>query len=342
MMRRLRGRIVTLPLVLALFAGLGSASARAVDTEGGDKIYKRTLLSTVWVVVPVSDGRAMTGTGSLIDLKHKIILTNYHVVRNRDEAIVFFPIMKQKGEIVAERDFYRKEGARIRGKVIARDVKKDLALIKLELVPDKAKALPLATESPSPGQRLHSIGNPGASGALWVYTQGTVRQVYHKKFRTGDKGEKDSFEVDARIVETQSPVNSGDSGGPVVNDRSELVAVTQGNVSEDQARLVSIFIDVSEVKKFLASNKVSFAAPVARSGGDKPKTEAASDKSKELPVETPAAKAERDAASKLKLAKRFADDGLPEKARKWYQEIIDTYPKTKAASQAKELLDKLK
>jgi len=61
--------------------------------------------------------------------------------------------------------------------------KRDLALIQLEgAIPTEARSLKLSKESPSPGQRVHSVGNPGASGALWVYTPGSVRQVYHHKF----------------------------------------------------------------------------------------------------------------------------------------------------------------
>jgi len=59
-----------------------------------------------------------------------------------------------------------------------------------------------------------------------VYTSGTVRQVYRKKWVAGD--EHKVFHLDAEIVETQSPTNAGDSGGPLVNDRAELVGVTQG------------------------------------------------------------------------------------------------------------------
>jgi TolA-binding protein len=53
-------------------------------------------------------------------------------------------------------------------------------------------------------------------------------------------------------------------------------------------------------------------------------------------------KDEQAAASKLNLAKDLADNGKTEKARERYQDIIRLYPKTKAAEEARELLDKLK
>src|SRR5207249_1567090 len=162
----------------------GAAGRVNGQADGSEKIYQKTLKSTVWVVVPVGkDGNKLkvkSGTGSLIDANRRLILTNYHVVEGSDkEVFVLFPTYEK--------------------------------------------------------------GKPGA-----------VRQVYRKQFSTSGKDGKDSFKVDARVVETQSPVNSGDSGGPVVNDQGELVAVVQGHAPDAQARLVSYFIDVSEVKALMA------------------------------------------------------------------------------------------
>jgi tetratricopeptide (TPR) repeat protein len=52
------------------------------------------------------------------------------------------------------------------------------------------------------------------------------------------------------------------------------------------------------------------------------------------------AKNERDAARQLKLAKALAGEGLVDKAKRRYQEIIEKYPNTKAAEEAKRLLEK--
>jgi S1-C subfamily serine protease len=313
--------------------------AAAADGDGAEKVYQRTLRSTVWVVVPRGD-RIGSGAGSLVDVPKRLVITNYHLVGERDDVLIFFPIIQKNGDVVAERSTYRKSATGIRGKVVARESKKDLALIQLEALPRDARALFLARESPKTGQRLHSIGNPGTSDALWVYTEGTVRQVYHKQFRTTGKNDE-GFEIDARIVETSSPVNAGDSGGPVVNDKGELVAVTQGHLADSQARLVSLAIDVSEVRKILASKGVTKLATLPGTAPDKPRAQATADTAQK-PDEDPAEKMEKDAARKLKLAKMLAEDGLVDKARLRYKEIIETYPKTKAADDARQLLEKLK
>jgi hypothetical protein len=60
----------------------------------------------------------------------------------------------------------------------------------------------------------------------------------------------------------------------------------------------------------------------------KPKTEDAADK------------VEQEAARKLKFAKMFEADGLVDKAREKYKEIIEKYPNTQAAKEAERLLKK--
>ena len=119
-------------------------------------------------------------------------------------------------------------------------------------MPDGVQAMPLAADSVAPAQSVHSVGNPGDSGALWVYTPGRVRQVYHKRWKSqlGD----DTVQFEADVVETDSATNPGDSGGPLVNDKAQLVGVTQGGAVN--ARLLSTFIDVAEVRLLLNSREV--------------------------------------------------------------------------------------
>src|SRR5262249_56449653 len=126
-----------------------------------------------------------------------------------------------------------------------RDTRRDLAVLRLDSLPDHVKAMPLAARSAGPGDTVHSVGNSGVLvGKLWRYTAGKVRSVYQAEILTEDGLLK------ARILETQSPINGGDSGGPLVNDRGELVGVV--NSTQKQSRLVSCSVDVGEVRAFLA------------------------------------------------------------------------------------------
>lgn len=301
---------------LAAVVALSLAGSALAQPDAGSRVYRDTLKATVWIQSDRGTTRA-SGTGSLIDRPRHLILTNYHVVGDVDRVNVFFPYYEPgRSTPVAEKDFYQKRARElaVRGRVVARDKQADLAFIQIDKVPAGAHALTLAPRSPSPGEPVHSVGNPGQSGALWVYTPGKVRQVYHKRWRARLDSGLVTFE--ARVIETDSPTNPGDSGGPLVNDRGELVGVTQGGSVDAQS--LSLFVDVSEVKRFLATRAVrdvpTLTAPEARADAKPIKDEArffsaeavakaneeikqiAHRYGKELLVETYAAVPEADAA----------------------------------------------
>jgi len=230
---------------LVTFACVTGFLLAPTETRADAKVYLQTLRSTTWVLAKNSSGTS-SGTGVLVDASRKLILTNFHVVGDARVAVVFFPEIQGDKPIVSRQhylDNVRKLG--LRGRVVAADRKRDLALIQLEKLPEGTQALTLAKTSASPGEEVQSVGNAGATEALWVYTSGTVRAVYKKQFRTG------AGEHDFTVVETQSPINSGDSGGPVVNNQGELVAISQSIAPN--ARLISYCVDISEVNEFLGS-----------------------------------------------------------------------------------------
>src|SRR5262249_44587427 len=156
-----------------------------LESLEGQEVFNRLIKSTAWIVTVVPDG-TVTGSGSLIDRDNKLVLTNYHVVMDhltkKGRISVFFP-MYDKGKLVMEKERYRKLVDRKEGipcHVVHHDKKRDLALVKLVEVPEGIQPLKIARTSPFPGQRVHSLGNPGRSGALWAYTNGSVKAVYQK------------------------------------------------------------------------------------------------------------------------------------------------------------------
>lgn len=212
------------------------------------ELYRKTLPSTGWIVV-ISDDGVGSGTGWVVDRKEKLLVTNHHVVIDPDHQVaaddmlrIFFP-WQEAGRLVTERNDYLENAEAVRGEVFDADSRRDLAVIRVKSLPDDAAEIPLASASSTPGETVYSIGNPGQSSALWVFTSGAVRQVYLLKARA--PWGRQEF----RAVMTQSPTNPGDSGGPVVNDRGRLVAVTESY--RIGARLISNCIDVSEVRDYL-------------------------------------------------------------------------------------------
>src|SRR5439155_20629840 len=98
------------------------------QSDAGIQVYQNVLKSTVWIRSERGNAVA-TGSGSLIDRRRCMILTNYHVVGSIDRATVFFPAYRD-GKVIAERNYYRRARG-IRGEVKARDQQADLAILQL-------------------------------------------------------------------------------------------------------------------------------------------------------------------------------------------------------------------
>ena len=228
--------------MLGLFA-LPLISAVVLANEAN---YSQTLASTAWIITSNAEEETSTGTGVFVDADKRLVLTNAHVVGDSRSAVVFFPELEE-GQPKVKRKHYLDNVLKLAqpGKVVAIDRKRDLALIELPKVPERAKAIELAEASVTPGSSVDMIGNPGGSDVLWAYTSGTVRLVYDKKFKS------DHGEHEFKVVETQSPIKPGDSGGPVVNSEGKLVAIAQS--FSPQMNLVSYCVDIAEIKAFLAS-----------------------------------------------------------------------------------------
>ena len=215
-------------------------------------VRDRLLKSITWIVTQLPKGVTISGSGTLIDRQNRLVLTNYHVISqaHKGKLRVFFPMKDPKGNYIFEKERYIRVLDRdgIPCHVLHQDTKRDLAIVQLVDLPAGVQTLPIAKKSVSGGDHIHVMGSPGASGSLWAYTPGSVKNVYHKKWIIPGHGKDDpTLDLDCRVVEHTAPVNAGDSGGPNVNDRKELIGVTQGGVNPLFASNVNVAIDVSEV-----------------------------------------------------------------------------------------------
>ncbi|MHB1426447.1 MAG: HEAT repeat domain-containing protein, partial [Gemmataceae bacterium] len=244
----------------------GSASVRVA--EDSKRVFRDLLKSTVWVVWQagyVSGG----GSGWIVDVPLRLAITNAHVIGDQKRVLVFFPAYDEKKELISTPEPYvrnvRQRG--IEAEVLVFNDKRDLALLKVKQLPLDAQALVFAPKSAEPGEAVHAVGTAGINlptleGQLWQYTSGKVKQVSQAQYsvlRTGARIRR-AASIDATVLITQPSVGGGDSGGPVVNDRLELVAVTSSLSATlgGGMELESPSIDVREVRFFLEEAYRSF------------------------------------------------------------------------------------
>lgn len=210
------------------------------------EIYQRTLKGTAWVIAEREKSRRTWGTAWVIDEQNCLLVTNDHVVKGAEELKVYFPAYR-RSRLMTNQGHYDKKEIPLIGRVVDSYPEKDLAVIRVAALPVGARQLELAAPENDiqPGEDAFSLGNPaGIMESMWIFTSGTVRQVLDAEYSLSN-----GQTIKARVVESQAPINPGDSGGPVVNDRGEVVAIV--DAFDTDASLRTMFIHVSEVRDYM-------------------------------------------------------------------------------------------
>ena len=234
--------VIVILLSLTIFAA-ATLGVNTKSAHGDEGVFKQLIQSSTWILTP--DGR---GSGVLIDSVNRSVVTNAHVVGKHSSAIVIFPEFRN-GKLIHETKYYLENVKQlgIKATVVAKDVARDVAVLKLSSLPSGVDAIELG-ESAQAGQAVHSIGNPSASGAKWIYSGGKVRANYYSTFRSG--GKMRQFQK----LETYIPTSAGVSGGPIADSDSLLVGINQGHRNNVDG--FSYGVDISEIKYVLKKHRL--------------------------------------------------------------------------------------
>ncbi len=138
------------------------------------------------------------GSGVVIS-KDGLILTAAHVVHISDSVHVEL-----------------KNGEKVLGKIIASEPTADIALVKLEKVPDDLQPATLGdSDKVSVGEDIFIIGAPYGIGHSL-----TVGYISGKR-----KPPEKSMFADVEFFQTDAAVNVGNSGGPMFNMKGEVIGI---------------------------------------------------------------------------------------------------------------------
>jgi S1-C subfamily serine protease len=148
------------------------------------------------------------GSGFVLD-KEGHILTNNHVIDNAQRIEV----------TLADKHRYK-------ATVVGIDKQHDLALLQIA-APNLSPATLAESNGLVVGQRVYAIGNPfGLSGTM---TRGIISAIRSISGPTGSQIED--------AIQTDAAVNPGNSGGPLLNSRGEVIPInTAKAVLDDFAR----------------------------------------------------------------------------------------------------------
>src|SRR5262245_17762697 len=229
--------------VLVTLASLFHALPARADSPVHDKLLR----STAFVLAP--DGKQLSyGTGCLVDRERRLFVTCMHVVHDQPEAAVFFPIFRQNGGVVTEAKDYQDSRFAIKARVVATDLRRDLAVLQLDQGPADVTSVELAEHAPKPGEMVYGVGNSGNTGkpieqfVLWKQYQSKFTRSAFSTQPMKNTGQT----MDSWAVEMDSPRDPGDSGGPVVDGQGRLVGIVYGtNDGKGYA------VDIEEVRMLL-------------------------------------------------------------------------------------------
>src|SRR5262249_16996406 len=96
------------------------------------------------------------------------------------------------------------------------------------------------------GQDVHAIGHP--EGEVWTYTTGIISKVRPRYQWTG----ADKVSHQSTVIQTQTALNPGNSGGPLLNDPPEVIGINSFR-GEGEGLNYAVAVDV--VKSFLQQAK---------------------------------------------------------------------------------------
>ena len=201
------------------------------------KVYLASKKSVFFIINPVAFEetdtkeiiRGATGTGSLIS-SEGLIVTNYHVVENANQVWVY-PYAKK---------FDLEKSEKFLAIVVATNKVTDLAILKVYGISSNNRPVPFGNmDSISVGDEVYAIGHPDS--LHWSITDGiisNIRKNYDFK----------KFDLKADLIQNTAPILGGSSGGPLLNERGQIIGV---NTIGDSSANFNFAVGVNHIRNLL-------------------------------------------------------------------------------------------
>jgi S1-C subfamily serine protease len=176
-------------------------------------LYARVNPGVVAILAYSTDGKSgALGTGFVVDADGHIV-TNFHVVQSAKDIEVDFP-----------------SGRMEYADVIALDPGSDLAVLSVDVPAGELHPLTLGDSSlVKVGDPVVAIGNP--YGLYSSMTAGIV-SAKGRADQSMEGTEDEGFYLMGDLIQTDAAVNPGNSGGPLLNMRGEVIGVNRSIVTE--------------------------------------------------------------------------------------------------------------
>ncbi len=243
------------------------AHATAMGLRSALSIYctfESTTSSTFpWSSRPSTTTYYTTGSGVIYKLDENgnaLIITNHHVVyssssdtENGISDKIYVYLYGRESEALAISATYVGGSANYDLAVLRVDSSE---VLKQAYLSGAAAAVSIAdSDKISAGQSTIVIGNPSSSNLSGIsVTSGIVSVDSEYITMTSSTG---SGEVEFRVIRTDAPVNSGNSGGGMYNDKGELIGIVNAKISSSDIENIGYALP-SNVVRAIADNIIYY------------------------------------------------------------------------------------
>ena len=191
------------------------------DSLTTPQIYEKTINSVVAISTYLNQGGYQqaigTGTGIIMS-EDGYIITNAHVIEDGNQITVTL-----------------NDGTEYQAQVVGSDSKVDIAVIKVEATGLTAGNFG-DSDSLVHGEPAIVIGNPLGMDFAGTITDGIISS-------TSREVKIDNYIMN--LLQTNAAVNPGNSGGPLINCRGEIVGVVSAKISVDDVEGIGFAIPIN-------------------------------------------------------------------------------------------------
>ncbi len=208
-------------------AEIGSKTMLIIQEEEGEslaasQIYEKALPSVVSIQAYSSEG-ASNGSGVIMS-EDGYVLTNYHIIEGAESAWVY-PLTGEMG---------------YEARLVGYADEMDLAVLKVD-AQDLTPAEFGSSRALSVGDVTYALGNP--MGYLYGSLTDGIVSALGRSITMGN------YQV--ALIQTSAPLNTGSSGGALLNDRGQVIGITAAKVTSSNgvvAEGLGLAIPISEVR----------------------------------------------------------------------------------------------
>ena len=243
-----------------------TAYAAAMGLRSAVSVYcafTSTSGSGFWNPLPSTSTYYTTGSGVIYKLENDgsaFIITNYHVVydsssntKNKISDKIYVYLYGLESDAYAISAGYVGGSANYDIAVLGVEKSEVLAAA---LASGAAAAVTVGnSDDIMPGETTIAVGNPSATDLAGLsVTKGIVSVSSEYITMNAANG---SGEVDFRVIRTDAPVNSGNSGGGMYNERGELIGIVNAKISNTNIENIGYAIP-SNVARAIADNVIDY------------------------------------------------------------------------------------